>query len=95
MSAPCPRLGFLLRVVLDPETEPRDVIRLRESFGAWAREQGFAYRIVGTIRRWAYPVWRDGSAAVDADRELVRAWFAAQPEVERVDPGPITDLDES
>jgi hypothetical protein len=94
MSAPCPRLGFLLRVVLHPDTGPREVIGLRGAFAEWAASRGLAFQLRGTIRHWAYPVWREGSQADHADREAVIAWGTAQPTVLSVEPGPIGDLDE-
>jgi hypothetical protein len=95
MSAPCPRLGFLVRVVLDADSGPPEIIRLRASFAEWAASRGLLFQVHGTIRHWANPVWREGSQADHSDRESVIAWGAAHPIVISVEPGPIGDLDES
>jgi hypothetical protein len=92
MSAPCPRLGFLVRVVLAPDTGQQDVIRLRSSFADWAESRGLEFQLRGTIRHWAQPVWREGSQADHSDVESVLEWGAAQPQVLSVEPGPIVDL---
>lgn len=94
MSAPCPRLGFLVRVVLHPDAGLMDVIGLRASFAEWAASRGLAFQVHGTIRHWSHPVWREGSQADHTDRESVLAWGAAQPRVLSVGPGPVGDLDE-
>ena len=94
MSSTCPRFGFYLRAVLHPETEPRTVVRLRDSFREVAGSRGLSYTIGGTIRHWMHLVWREGSQAEHADREALKAWASAQPEVATVEVGPLADLDE-
>lgn len=94
MSASCPRFGFYLRAVLHPDTEPRTVVRLRESFGDLARSRGLSFKIGGTIRHWMHLVWHEGSQAEHADREALAAWASSQPEVSTVEVGPLSDLDE-
>jgi len=83
-----------MRVVLQPDTEPRQVIRLRESFTQAAAQRGLSIRLGGTIRHWMHLVWREGSQAEHADREAVEEWIVAQPEVTTSEVGPLADLDE-
>lgn len=94
MSASCPRYGFFVRVVLHPDTEPRTVIRLRESFTQVLEKRGLSLRLGGTIRHWMHLVWREGSQAEHADREAVEAWIGGQHEVVTSEIGPLADLDE-
>lgn len=94
MSASCPRLGFTLRVVLHPDTKPRTVVQLREALTALVASRGLTLRLGGTIRHWSHLLWRDGSQAEHADREVVRAWIAAQPQVTSCEVGALVDLDE-
>jgi len=95
MSTPCPEYGFRVTLALDPAivTSARDA--LCAAFAAMLQARGLAAdgRSNGDV--WYQVVSRDGAAAVDADREAVRAWAAARPEITGVTIAPLADLGEA
>lgn len=85
MSAPCPALGFRLRLLDADAATMRAVARaLHELLDA----QGLA-AVVAPGGEWI--VRREGSQTTEADRELVERWLSARGDV-RASVGPVVDL---
>jgi hypothetical protein len=76
MSAPCPILGFIVRVKVEATTEMlADLHRLLDANGLATDVPFDALEL---------PIYREGSQATDADRQIIREWaerWAADVEV--------------
>lgn len=87
MSAPCPALGFRLRL-LDADSATR------QEAGRALRRLLDAEGMTGVLAAGGeWIVRRDGSQATEADRTLVERWLAARGT--RASVGPIVDLDDA
>jgi uncharacterized protein YggL (DUF469 family) len=92
MSAPCPTFGF--HVVIEPAAA-LDAPARAELEDAWVvlLEGRGLYCGGGGNERLAYVVASEASQATENDRDAVRCWLAARPEVARWQVGELTDLD--
>lgn len=85
MSAPCPALGFRIRLVGAESAIREEVGRaLRAVLDAEGLE-------VAVVTGGEWIVRREGSQTTEADRALVERWLAARPDV-RSTVGPLVDL---
>lgn len=67
MSAPCPILGFVVRVAPSRETQAilADLRALLDATGLGTD---------ASIDATSLPIYREGSQATDADRQIIREW---------------------
>lgn len=94
MSAPCPTFGF--HVVIEPAAALASPARagLEDAWVALLESRGL-YCAAGGSERLAYVVASEASQATENDRDSVRSWLAARPEVARWWVGDLTDLDQA
>ena len=92
MSAPCPTLGFHVRMerLVDPGTKDDDPF-----LDAWIDflEGRGLYCGGGGGRRMEFAVASDAFQATENDREAARAWLASRPELKAWEVGDLEDLD--
>ena len=88
MSAACPRLGFTLRLRPAPGA---DAAAVHDALGTLLAARGLEAE-PAPRDPWTLVVTREGSQAIDADREAVAAWAVARDDVAACDAGPIVDL---
>ncbi len=93
MSGGCPRLGFTLRLRIAPISAPEANGVLRE-LDALLHSLALARTPSARSNDLALTLWREGSQADHLDREAVRAWAFAHPDVDGVDVGLLFDLDQ-
>lgn len=75
MSAPCPVLGFYVRATVRGPDIERDRERLARSFHDLLRSHELsATEASGNPLQWS--VYRDGTQATHADRQIVLDWSA-------------------
>ena len=91
MSAPCPILGFVVRVRLrdtgaDPDSFIDGLTQVLRSNGLVTGEGG--------DRRLEYVVSREGSQATQADRELILEWAKGWQSIAQVEVSELVDLQE-
>jgi len=91
MSAPCPVLGFVIRVTLGDLASESDADAVVDDLMAFLENHGLVGAGEGA-RTLEFVVHRDGSQADERDREMVREWSARWTERASVDVGPLTDL---
>ncbi len=91
MSAPCPVLGFVIRVTLADSTSESDADAVVDDLMAFLENHGLVGAGEGG-RTLEFVVHRVGSQADDLDRETVRGWSVRWTESATVDVGPLTDL---
>ena len=91
MSAPCPTFGF--HVVIEPAAALASPARadLEDAWVALLQSRGLYCASGGS--ELAYVVASEASQATENDRDAVRSWLAARPEVARWKVGDLTDLD--
>jgi uncharacterized protein YggL (DUF469 family) len=94
MSDSCPRLAFDVTFHVDPSLEAAASSALWTDFTAVLAERGLASG-GGTEGggQWRYIIWRDGSQAEHADREVVREWAESRREISQVKVGDLIDGD--
>ena len=94
MSAPCPEFGFA--VTIEPAGGPgtRERPTLEEALAALLASRGLSAD-AGRSGARRFIVRSEGSQATDADREAVRAWLAARPDVRDVHVSDLIDLREA
>ena len=88
MSAPCPTLGFTIRV------EPRatvDITALADDLSRLARANGLVITR-SDPRRLAFEVPREGSQATLTDRELLLEWAARWNRVAAISVSDLEDV---
>jgi YggL 50S ribosome-binding protein len=91
MSAACPRYGFELRLRVEPGLDLATRESLADALEDALDARGLAAERVGEDV-WTLVVTRDGSQAIDADREALLAWAATRDEIVDVEAGPLVDL---
>jgi uncharacterized protein YggL (DUF469 family) len=91
MSAPCPVLGFIIRVALDDSTTEADVDAVVDDLMAFLENHGLVGAGEGA-RTLEFVVHRDGTQADDRDREMVREWSQRWTSSAVIEVGPLTDL---
>lgn len=91
MSAPCPVLGFVIRVTMAPAAAESDIDALIDDLMALLETNGLVGAGEGD-RTLEFVVHRDGSQATEQDREIIRAWSSRWTHDATVDVGPIADL---
>jgi uncharacterized protein YggL (DUF469 family) len=91
MSAPCPVLGFVIRVALADLASESDADAVVDDLMAFLENHGLVGAGEGA-RTLEFVVHRDGSQADERDREMVRDWSARWTGRAKVDVGPLTDL---
>jgi uncharacterized protein YggL (DUF469 family) len=92
VSGACPELGF--EVELEIARAGPDVwAELTRRLERELMERG-GLASTGVVRgsRWHLAFQRDGGQTTELDRERVRAWADAQPEIVRASIGPLVDL---
>ncbi len=94
MSASCPQLGFDVTFHVDTTLDRAAASSLWTAFAA-ALESRDLTSGGGTEGggQWRYIIWRNGSQAEHADREAVRTWADARPEITDVEVGDLIDGD--
>jgi hypothetical protein len=94
MSTACPVFGFDVTLRLAPDAPAPAERSLAPALAAALAERGLSASALPAPadRVWRRTITRDGSQAVDADREALRAWAAARPEIAGVGVGPLVDL---
>ena len=94
MSAACPAFAFELVLRLTPGLDAGGRGALQDALAATVASHGLSTAGGGdAVLR--YRITRDGGQAIDADREVLRAWAAGRPEVAEVAVGPLVDLHEA
>jgi uncharacterized protein YggL (DUF469 family) len=91
MSAACPELGFDLSIQLAPGLSEAGQAALWAALVGALEARGLS-TAGGAAMAWRTTVVRDGGQAVDADREALRAWAAAQGGIAEATVGPLVDL---
>jgi uncharacterized protein YggL (DUF469 family) len=94
VSAPCPEFGFRLTLRLTPGVDAASRRALSDALRAVVEARGLS-AAGGGEEAPRYLVTRDGGQAIDADREALREWAAAQAAIARADVGPLVDLREA
>ena len=94
MSAACPALAFELVLRLTPGLDAAGRRALHDALAATVASHGLSAAGRGDAAP-RYVITRDGGQAIDADREVLRAWAAARAEVAEVAVGPLVDLHEA
>ena len=99
MSAPCPLLGFTVRLHLAPGVDDAHAAALRRRFATEVVEALDLSAEGGSSRNadgaWRWTVSRDAGQATEADRTEIGAWAARQPEIAHCEVGALGDLRES
>lgn len=91
MSAACPEYAFDVTLRLAPQLDADARAALRRAFAALLDARGLVADGGGdAVLR--HTVARDGGQAVDADRDAVREWARARPEIVDATVGPLVDL---
>ena len=96
MSAPCPDLGFVVRVVPAPGADARTLAR---ELAELVERRGLSCRVVGDARLdWVASQWivsGDAGQATELDRRAVLDWLDARvgADIARHEVGPIIDLE--
>jgi uncharacterized protein YggL (DUF469 family) len=93
VSAPCPSYGFAITVRLAPGLDDGASGALWDAFIAAVEARGLSAG-GGGDQLWHHVISRDGGQAIDADREALRAWAEARPDIVEVSVGPLVDLDD-
>lgn len=91
MSAPCPILGFVIRVTLADSASETDADAVVDDLMPFLENHGLVGAGEGG-RTLEFVVHRDGSQADDRDRETVREWSARWHDHATIDVGPLIDL---
>lgn len=91
MSAPCPVLGFVIRVTVNPATAESIVDALIDDLMALLETNGLVGAGEGD-RTLQFVVHRDGSQATEHDRQIIAAWSPRWTDRATIDVGPILDL---
>lgn len=91
MSAPCPVLGFVIRVSLFDSATDAEADALVDDLMAFLENHGLVGAGDGA-RTLQFVVHRDGTQADDNDREIVREWSKRWNANASIDVGPLTDL---
>jgi len=91
MSAPCPVLGFTIRVGASASLSDADLDALIDDLMAFLEANGLVGAGEGD-RTLEFVVHRDGMQAVEQDREMIEAWATRWTGRATVDIGPLTDL---
>lgn len=91
MSAPCPVLGFVIRVTMNSTAAEPEVDALVDDLMALLETNGLVGAGEGD-RTLEFVVHRDGTQAVEQDREIIQSWSSRWTRSAAVDVGPLTDL---
>jgi uncharacterized protein YggL (DUF469 family) len=91
MSAPCPVLGFVIRVTLTPSASDADADAIVDDLMAFLENHGLVGAGEGA-RTLEFVVHREGSQADERDRDTVRDWSARWARSATIDVGPLADL---
>jgi len=91
MSAPCPVLGFVIRVVLHDSATDSDTDAVVDDLMAFLENHGLVGAGDGA-RTLQFVVHRDGTQADENDRQMVREWSRRWTTNATIDVGPLTDL---
>ena len=91
MSAPCPVLGFVIRVALAPSASEADADAIVDDLMAFLENHGLVGAGEGA-HTLEFVVHRDGSQADERDRDIVRDWSTRWTQRATIDIGPLTDL---
>jgi uncharacterized protein YggL (DUF469 family) len=91
MSAPCPVLGFSIRVSLLDATTDADADAIVDDLMAFLENHGLVGAGEGA-RTLLFVVHRDGTQADDTDRAMIREWSKRWTGNAAIDVGPLTDL---
>jgi len=90
VSAACPAFGFELVLRSTPGLDAAGRRALEDALAATVASHGLSAARTGG----RYVITRDGGQAIDADRDVLRAWAAGRPEVAAATVGPLVDLHE-
>jgi uncharacterized protein YggL (DUF469 family) len=91
MSAPCPVLGFVIRVTMNPSAVESDVDALVDDLMSLLERNGLVGAGEGD-RTLQFVVHRDGTQAVEQDRAIVEAWSSRWAHRAAIEVGPLADL---
>lgn len=94
MTAPCPSFGFVVRIGLRPGLAGPDGARFWDTWVDFLASRGLCCT-GGGGETHEYVVASDASQATESDREAVRAWLAARPELNDVEVSQLIDLDQA
>ena len=91
MSAPCPVLGFVIRVALADSSSDADADAIVDDLMAFLENHGLVGAGEGA-RTLEFVVHRDGSQADERDRDIVREWAGRWTQRATIEVGALTDL---
>ena len=91
MAAPCPVLGFVIRVAMNAAATDTDIDTLVDDLMSLLERNGLVGAGEGD-RTLQFVVHRDGMQAVEQDRAIIEAWASRWTDRAAVDVGPLTDL---
>ncbi|HEX2781516.1 MAG TPA: 50S ribosome-binding protein YggL [Gemmatimonadaceae bacterium] len=94
MSAPCPEFGFAVTIEPPGGPGPRERPTFDEALAALLASRGLSVE-AGRAGMRRFIVRSEASQATDADREAVRAWLAARPDVRDARVSDLIDLREA
>jgi uncharacterized protein YggL (DUF469 family) len=91
MSAPCPVLGFTIRVSANPSLADDGLDELIDDLMTFLEANGLVGAGEGD-RTLEFVVHRDGMQAVEQDRAMVETWATRWSDRATIDVGLLTDL---
>jgi uncharacterized protein YggL (DUF469 family) len=93
MTAACPRLGFTVRLRLPGDAASGDHARLMHDLRTLLESRGLSHSSSARSGILDLTIWREGSQSDHLDREAVRTWAAARPDIAESEVGLLVDLD--